>query len=119
MNKSEYVNTMTNAYEANIEAEIKLHTAANRDFQSLFDSDMINQLDMQEYVSMLKVFGHHSESSDKAAFMNAFNNTESGPLDVEMEKWIRFMKDNSTSALNDTMDEAIKKALHKELYIGV
>ena len=106
---------MTHAYEADPEAEIKLHTAANRDVQSLFDTNMNKRRDMEEYVRMSKVLGHTNDSADMAAFRIAYNNTESVPHDVELETWIRFMTDNSTSATNDTMDEAIKTVLHEEL----
>ena len=115
MNKSEYVNTMTQAYELNAEAEIILHTATNKEFQSLFDTDMNNQLDVGEYVRKFKVFGHNNDSSDMAAFRIAYNNTERVPSKVAMKSWIRFVTDTSTSATNDTIDEAIKTALHEEL----
>ena len=106
---------MTRAYEADPEAEIKLHTDANRDVQSLFDTNMNKKLDMEEYVRISKVLGHNSDSADMAAFKIAYNNTESVPHEVEMDTWIQFMTDNSTSATNDTMDEAIKTVLHEEL----
>ena len=106
---------MTKAYETDPKAEIILHTAANKDFQSLFDADMNNKMDMKECVRILKVFGHNSDSSDMAAFRIAYNNAESVPLDVAMKTWIKFMTDKSTSATNDTMDEAIKRAIHEEL----
>ena len=106
---------MTKAYDENPEAEIKLQTAGHRDVQSLFDTNMNNKLDMEEYIRMLNVLGHNSQASDMASFKIAYNNTESVRNDLEMETWIRFMTDNSTGATNDTMDEAIKTALHEEL----
>ena len=115
LNKSEYVNKMTQAYETDPEAEIKLCTAANRDIQSLFDTNRNNKLDMEEYVRISKVLGHNSDSADRASFRIAYNTTESVPHDVEIDTWIRFMTDNSTSATNDTMDKAMKTALHEEL----
>ena len=115
LNKSEYVNKMTQAFERDPEAEIKLLTTANRNIQLLFDANMNNKLDMEEYVRISKVLGHNSDSADRASFRIAYNDTESVPHDVEIETWIRFMTDNSTSATNDTMDEAIKTALHEEL----
>ena len=107
---------MTQAYVEDPEAERILHTAANRDIQSLFDIDVNNQLDMKEYVRMFKFLGHNSVSSDMASFKIAFNNTgESVPLDVAMDIWIQFMTDKLTNATNDAMDAAIKTALHEEL----
>ena len=105
---------MTQAHEANPEAEIILHTAASKDFQSLFDTNINNKLDMEEHVRTFKVFGHNSDSSDIASFRIAYNNTESVPHDVVMEIWIRFISDNSTSATSDTIDGAIKTALNDE-----
>ena len=115
LNKSEYVNKMTQVFERDPEAEIKLLTTANRNIQSLFDANMNNKLDMEEYVRISKVLGHTSDSADMASFRIAYNTTESVPHDVEIETWIRFMTDNSTGATNDTLDEAIKTALHEEL----
>ena len=115
MNQSEYVITITEAYDANPEAEIKLQTAANKNIQLLVDIDKNNKLDIEECVRIFKMFGHNSDSSDVAAFRIAFNSTESVPLDVAMEIFIQFMTDKWTSSTNDTMDEAIKTALHEEL----
>ena len=106
---------MTQAYEADPEAEIKLHAAAHRDIRSLFDINMNNKLEMEEYVRIFKALGHISDSADMESFRIAYNTTESVPFDVDMGLWIQFMTDKSTSATNDTMDEAIKTALHEEL----
>ena len=79
------------------------------------DTDMDNMLEADEYIRMLKVFGHNSDSGDMASFNIAFNNAESVPLTVAIEAWIQFRTDETTSATNDTMDEAIKTALREEL----
>ena len=114
LNKSEYVTTFTEAYEANPNTYILEIRAAYRDFISLFDANMNNMLEIEEHVRLFKVFGRINNEAAKASFRIAYKTTESVPLDVVIDTWIRFRIGITTTTKNDSLDEAIKTALHEE-----
>ena len=109
------MNTCTQAYERNPDAYRLEIRAAYTDLTYLFDANMNNMMEMEEHVRLCKAFGHTSNVGDMASFRVAFNNSESVPLSVAINAWLRFRTNTMTTTETDTIDEAIKTALHEEL----
>ena len=72
-------------------------------------------MEIDEHIRFFKVYGFTSEIDDIEAFRVAYNNTDNVPLADVIEIWLRFRTDAATSAENDTVDQAIRMALHEEL----
>ena len=115
LTKFEYVTGLTQAYEENPEAYTREIHAGFKDFFSLIDANMNNMLEIEEHIRWFRVFGLTNNKSDMAAFRVAYNNTDSVPLDVAIDIWLEFRVGTTTTATNDTIDEAIKTASHEEL----
>ena len=115
LNKSEYIDILTDSYMANPEAYIKEMRAAFRDHLSLFDTNTNSMIETEEYVRSFKVFGHVHDAADIAAFKVAFNGSDSVSLEEAVNISLQFQAGTMITAENDTIDEAIKTALREDL----
>ena len=106
------MSSLSQAYDTNPEAfryEIKKFF---RRLLSFFDANMNNMLEEDEHVRFFEVMGHVNYAKDMASFKVAFNHTGSVPLDVAIDAWTKFRLGTSTTSQNDTIDNAIRTALH-------
>ena len=99
----------------NPDSYIKEILAAYRDLFPLFDANMNNMFEMEENVRMMKVFGHVSDAADIAALKGIYKGAESISLEKAVNASLQFRTGTTTTAQNDTVDEAIKTTLREEL----
>ena len=60
LDKSAFIATCTQAYEADLEVYIREIKAAYADFMSLFDVNMNRMMEMEEHVRFFKIMGFTS-----------------------------------------------------------
>ena len=107
---------MTKAYEADPEAFKNESKNIYRRVLTLFDANKNNKFEEEEHVRFFKHMGHMSDAGDMESFRVAYNSTDSVPLDVVVEAWYQFKTGTKTTAQNDTIDKAIRTALHPVLH---
>ena len=106
---------LTQAYVADPNAYVKEIRAAYRDLVSLFDANINNMIEMDEHMRALEVYGHINSAANMASFKMAYKGADSVSLEKAVNFWLQFWTGTTTTAQNDTIDEAIKTALHEEL----
>ena len=106
------MSSLSQAYEANPEAFRNEIMKFYRRLLSIFDFNMNNMLEEDGHIRFFKVMGHMNYAKDMASFKVAFNHTGSVPLDFAIDDWIQFRLGTATTSQNDTIDRAIRTALH-------
>ena len=109
------MDTFTRSYVANPDAYIIEMRAAYLELLTLFDANANNKLEIEEHVRFFKAMGHVSNAGDMESFRVAYGTADSVPLDVARDTWHQWRTGIATTANNDTIDLAIKTALHEEL----
>ena len=82
---------------------------------SQYDINMNSMIEIDEHLRFLKTHGFTSDIDDMVFIRVAYNNTDSVPLADVVDMWLHFGADATTSAQNDTIDQAIRMVSHEEL----
>ena len=76
---------------------------------------MNSLIEMDEHIRHLKVRGFTSHIDDMEFIRVAYNNTDSIPVAEIIGKWLQFGADLTTSAKNETINQAMRTVSHEEL----
>ena len=78
---------------------------------SLFDANMDDKIDKDEYVCLMQCLNHNNIASDTASFWKAYHGIDGVPLSTAVDDLVQFKMNSSRTAEIDNVDAAIKVAL--------